>query len=121
MPTRAQITSADDTLDELAQAQLLALIRGSNRYKLHPDFYELPATAIAAASGTMKGQQLNAALLLIDGVGDGTTSLEGGEDAVNWSQARDREQLIDYIISCLYEQPPRTQIRTVAVENETTF
>lgn len=121
MPTRAQITSADDTLDELAQAQLLALIRGSNRYKLHPDFYELPATAIAAASGTMKGQQLNAALALIDVVGDGTVALSGGDDAVDFDQARDREQLIDYCISVLYEQPPRTQIRTVAVENETTF
>lgn len=121
MPTLAQITAASVTLTATAQAQLLALIRGSNRYKARPDFYELPATAIAAASGTVKGQQLNAALALIDTVGDGTTKLEGGEEAVNFDPERDREKLIDYIISCLYEQPARSQILTTTATTEQVF
>jgi hypothetical protein len=121
MPTTAQITQADDTLSEVAQAQLLALIRGSARYKAQPDFYVLPADAIEAASGTVKGQQLNAALALVDQVGDGTVALTGGEDAVDYSQDRDRESLINYIISCLYEQPPRRTIQSSSAVTETSF
>jgi hypothetical protein len=121
MPTQAEITAADSTLDELAQAQLLALIRGSNRYKSNPGFYVLPAAAIEAASGTVKGKQLNAALTLIDEVGDGTVALTGGEDAIDFDQDRDREQLIDYCISVLYESPIRREIRTTSATNETTF
>lgn len=121
MPTLLQITNASVTLTATAQAQLLALIRGSDRYKRNPGFYELPATAITAASGTVKGQQLNAALALVDIVGDGTVALAGGEDAVDYSQERDREQLIDYIISVLYEQPPRSQILTTSAETEQVF
>jgi hypothetical protein len=121
MPTLAQIIDADDTLTATAQAQLLALVRGSERYKRNPGFYELPATAIAAASGTVRGQQLNAALALIDAVGDDTTKLVGGEEAVDFDPERDREKLIDYIISCLYEQPPRAQILTTSAVNEPVF
>lgn len=121
MPTLAQIAAADDTLSAAAQAQLLALIRGSNRYKAQPDFYALPADAIEAASGTVKGQQLNAALALVDVVGDGTVALTGGEDAVDYSQERDRQQLVDYMISVLYEQPPRRTILTTSATTETGF
>lgn len=121
MPTIAQITAASTTLTATAQAQLLALIRGSDRYRRNPDFYELPATAIAAASGAVKGQQLNAALALVDAIGDGTIALTGGEDAVDYSQERDREQLIDYMISVLYEQPPRTGILTTSATTEQVF
>lgn len=121
MPTISQVTTASVTLTAIAQAQLLALIRGSDRYKRNPDFYELPATAIAAASGTIKGQQLNAALVLIDAVGDDTTKLEGGEEAVNFDPERDREKLINFIISCLYEQPPRSQILTTSATTEQVF
>jgi hypothetical protein len=121
MPTLLQIENADATLTATAQAQLLALVRGSDRYKRNPGFYELPATAIAAASGTTKGRQLNAALALIDAVGDDTTKLEGGEEAVNFDPERDREKLISYCISVLYEQPPRYQILTTSAVNEPVF
>ena len=121
MPTLAQITAADDTLTATAQAQLLALIRGSNRYKAQPDFYKLPADAIEAADGTVKAQQLNAALALIDTVGDGTVALTGGDEGVDYSQERDKEELINYIISVLYEQPPAKRILSTSVSNQTVF
>lgn len=123
MPTLAQVELASVTLTATAQAQLLALIRGSDRYKRNPDFYELPATAIAAASGTVKGQQLNAALTLLDssGYSDGVVELAGGEEAVLFSQERERESLVSYMISVLYEQPPRSQILTTSAETEQVF
>jgi hypothetical protein len=121
LPSLAQITAADATLTATAQEHLLALIRGSDRYKANPGFYALPATAIAAASTTIKGKQLNAALALIDGVGDDTTKLEGGEEAVNFDPERDREKLISYCMSVLYEQPPRSQILTTSANVEQIF
>jgi hypothetical protein len=121
MPTQAQITAASDELSDVAQAQLLALIRSSPRYKDQPDFYKLPADAIAAADGTVKARQLNAALALVDTVGDGTVALTGGEEGVDYSQERDLNQLVDYIISVLYEQPPRRSILSTSATNETGF
>jgi hypothetical protein len=121
MPTLAQIAAASTDLTDVAQAQLLALIRSSPRYKAQPDFYKLPAEAIADADGTVKARQLNAALALIDTVGDGTVALTGGEDAVDFDQVRDRDQLVDYIISVLYEQPPRRTIMSTSAITESTF
>lgn len=108
-------------MSDVAQAQLLALIRSSPRYKAQPDFYKLPADAIAEADGTVKARQLNAALALVDTVGDGTVALTGGEEGVDYDQVRDREQLVDYIISVLYEQPPRRSILSTSATNETGF
>lgn len=121
MPTNLQITSASDTLTESAQAQALALIRQSDRYKAHPEFYRLPAAAIASASGTIKGRQINATLTLIDKIADGTIALLGGEKGLDYDKARDRNQLVEYLISVIYEQPPRHEIRTVHAINERVF
>lgn len=114
MPTLAQIEAASGTLTATAQAQLLALIRTSRRYKQNISAFETLADVIADAT-TLQAQQLNAALALVDEVGDGTVALTGGQDAVDYSQDRDREQLLDYILSVLYEPAPRTVLNTVSI------
>jgi hypothetical protein len=121
MPSLEQITAASTDLTDVAQAQLLALIRSSPRYKAQPDFYKLPAEAIADADGTVKARQLNAALALIDAVGDGTVALTGGDEGVDYSQERDKAELVDYMISVLYEQPPRRTIMSTSALTESTF
>jgi hypothetical protein len=104
MPTIAEITLASTTLSSIAKSQALSLIRGSERYKSQVGLYPGLEAKLNAAT-TVQIQQINAALTLIDGIGDGTVALTGGEDAVDYSQVRDREQLIDYMIDALYESP----------------
>lgn len=121
MPTTAQITTASTTLTAVAQAQILALIRDSDRYRANTAAYEQLASTIAAADETVKAQQLNAALALIDEVGDGTVALTGGEDAVDYSQERDKAQLVNYMLYVLYEPAPRTVLNSVSVVNSPQF
>jgi hypothetical protein len=106
MPTRAQIEAAANTLDSLAKGQWIALIRGSAEYRDQPGLYpDLEGTLDAVTA--LQAQQLNAALDLIDEVGDGTVELAGGEDGVDYSQDRDRNALISYGLRVLYDQPLR--------------
>lgn len=104
MPSQAQITAASTTLSSVARAQVLSLVRGSERYRAEIGRYPNLAAKVDAAT-TVQIQQINAALALIDGVGDGTVALTGGADAVDFDQVRDREQLITYIIDTLYDTP----------------
>src|SRR5689334_14311905 len=104
MPTIAQITAAPTTLSAIARAQLLSLVRGSSRYREQIGMYPSLETKVDAAT-TVQIQQLNAALALLDHVGDGTVALSGGEKGVDYDQVRDREQLIDYIIDTLFATP----------------
>jgi hypothetical protein len=104
MPTTAQVTAASTTLSTIARAQVLSLIRGSERYREQVGLYPSLADKVDAAT-TVQIQQMNAALTLIDAIGDGTVALTGGEDAVDYSQERDRAQLVDYMIDALYEAP----------------
>jgi hypothetical protein len=104
MPTTAQVTAASTTLTTIARAQVLSLIRGSSRYREQVGLYPSLADKVDAAT-TVQIQQMNAALTLIDAIGDGTVALTGGEDAVDYDQVRDREQLVSYMIDTLYEAP----------------
>ena len=104
MPTTPQIENASGTLSDLAKAQWLTLIRGSTRYRDQTSLYLSLESKLASVS-EIQAKQLNAALALIDEIGDGTVSLAGGGDGVDYSQERDREDLINYGISALYDQP----------------
>lgn len=103
MPTVDEIQSASSSLDDVAQAALLTLIRQSAHYD--PGRYPDLAAQIAASDGTVVGQQLNAVLSKLDEVGDGTVAVSGGKDGADYSQARDREALVAYALSALYETP----------------
>lgn len=104
MPTLAEITAASSTITSIARAQTIALVRSSARYIANPGRYPGLESRIDSVT-TVQAQQINAALAGIDSVGDGTVGITGGEDAVDYSQSRDREQLLDYIISVLYDSP----------------
>lgn len=106
MPTTAQISTAVTTLSAVAQAQWLVLIRKSAAYKEQPGLYPNLADKLAAVT-TVQAQQLNAALTLIDEIGDGTVALSGGSDAVDYSQDRDRDALVSYGLSVLFDNPLR--------------
>lgn len=105
MPTQAQITGAANTLGGVARAQVITLIRGSERFQSNPGRYPNLESVIDVATA-VQYQQLNAALALIDEVGDGTVALVGGDEGVDYDQDRDREQLINYMIDVLYAAPP---------------
>lgn len=104
MPSQQEISAASTTLSTVARAQALSLIRGSTRFREQVGLYPNLAAKLDAAT-TVQIQQINAALAAIDAIGDGTVALTGGEDAVDYEQVRDREQLVDYIIDTLYEAP----------------
>jgi hypothetical protein len=104
MPSISQITAASTTLTAIGRAQIISLIRGSSRYQSQIGLYPDLEAKLDAAT-TIQIQQLNASLALLDIVGDGTVALEGGEDAVNYDQVRDREQLINYMIDTLFISP----------------
>jgi hypothetical protein len=104
MPTLQEIDAAATTLSASARAQTLSLVRGSALYRENIGMYPGLETKLDAAT-TIQNQQINAALALLDSVGDGTVALTGGEDAVDYDQVRDREQLVDYIIDTLFVTP----------------
>jgi hypothetical protein len=103
MPTQTQISAASTTLSAVARAQVLSLIRGSTRYREQVGLYPALADKVDAAT-SVQIQQMNAALALIDAIGDGTVALTGSDDGVDYSQERDRAQLVDYMIDTLFEQ-----------------
>jgi hypothetical protein len=106
MPTTTQINAADTTLSAVAQAQWQTLIRASAAYKEQPGLFPNLTGKLASVTA-IQARQLNAALALIDGIGDGTVALTGGSDAVDYSQERDRDALVSYGLSVLYDQPLR--------------
>jgi hypothetical protein len=117
MPTTAQIVAADTTLSELARAQWLALIHNSAAYREQPGLYPSLADRLSDVTA-IQAQQLNAALALIDAIGDGTVAVSPvSGDGTDYSQDRDREALITYGISVLYDQPVRASSVAVAQMN----
>src|SRR5690349_10285402 len=102
MPTLAQIQAASNTLTPEAQAHAAALIKSSARYQGNVALYPEIAGALDDVTA-VQAQQINAALALIDAVGDDTTKLKGGDRAIDYDPERDREKLVDYIIDTLFE------------------
>lgn len=103
-PNRTQIDGAGASLSPTSQAVWLSLIRQNARYRSAVLGFQNLENALAAVDG-LKAKQLNAALDLIEAVGVGEIGIKGGDDAVDYSQARERDALIDYGLSVLYDQP----------------
>lgn len=104
MPTTAQITAAATTLSAVAKAQALTLVRGSVRFQSNPGLYPDLEDKLDAVT-SVQAQQINAALTLLDEVGDGMVELSGGDEGVIYAQDSDRQQLVGYIIDVLYASP----------------
>lgn len=103
MLTKAEITAASQTLDTTDQEMWLALIRANTFYRGNKPFYPDVAGELAAASGTLKGQMLNAILDKIEALGIGEASIRSGDEGLNWSQSSERDALVKYGLSVLYD------------------
>lgn len=104
MLTKAQITSASTTLDDTDIEMLVALFRISSRYKEYPEFFPDLESRLASVDGTIKAQQLNAVLDLIEDLGVGEVQIQGGDEGLRYSQTLEREALINYAMSVVYDQ-----------------
>lgn len=106
MPTLAELAAAATTLSALAQAQWQTLIRMSAQYKEEPGLYPNLTQKLASVTA-IQAQQLNAALGVHEDTGDGTVALTGGTDAVDYSQVRDKDEMVRFALSVLFEAPIR--------------
>lgn len=106
MPTIAELEAAATTLSALAQAQWQTLIRMSAQYKEESGLYPNLTQKLASATA-IQARQLNAALAVHQETGDGTVQLQGGADAVNYDQVRDKDEMVRFALSVLYDQPVR--------------
>jgi hypothetical protein len=84
---------------------LVSLIRQSSIYREDPSNYPNLETTIAAVNDTVKAQQLNAALALIDAIGPGQIEVKGDEDATHFSQDAEREALVSYCLTVCFDAP----------------
>lgn len=109
MLTKAQIAAAPNTLDAIDIAMLVTILRKSVSYRSSPEFYPELEDAITATIGTVKAQQLNAIMDLIEALGPGEVAISGGDEGLRYSQTAEREAMLNYALSVLYD-------RTVAVE-----
>lgn len=105
MLTRQQIESETATLDDVAETLLRTSFRACAEYRLNQaNFADLDAR-LAAAAGTT-AQILNAGLTLLESYGDGTINLQpSSAQPLDYSQERDREALLKYLLGVLYDAP----------------
>lgn len=103
MLTKQQITDASPTLDETDITMLVTLIRNSKRYRENAGLFGNLRAKILEANNTVRAKQLNAILALIQALGVGEVSINGGDDAISYSQSKEREAMVNYAISVLYE------------------
>lgn len=102
MLTKGEITTASNVLDETDVLMLVSLIRNSVRYRSNPFIFAGLEEAIISLSGTIKARQINAMLAKIEALGVGEVAIKGGEDSLYYSQAQEREAMLNYILSVLY-------------------
>jgi hypothetical protein len=103
MFTKAQISAAPNTLDSTDVQMWVAQIRSSARYRGNPELFPDLEDAIASVNGTIKAQQLNVTMAAIVALGTGEVRLSGGDDGLQFSQPAEREALINYALSVIYE------------------
>ncbi len=103
MLTKAEIAAASTTLDETDLEMWLALIRANTFYRGNKVFYPDVETVLDDASGTIKGAMLNAILDRIEALGVGEASIRNGDEGLNWSQSSERDALVKYGLSVLYD------------------
>jgi hypothetical protein len=117
VPKEAAITAADTALSAIRQSMWATLIRQSVTYSRGPGLFDNLEATLAGVDGTVKAQQLNAALDIIDGIGPGMIRIEGGDDAEHYSQDLERASLVDYALAVLY---PGVSIGKVGARRVTT-
>ncbi len=102
MLTKAEIVAASPILDSIDTEMWLALIRANQTYidniVLFPDI----ESVIADASGSTKGQMLNALSARIQELGVGEVFIKNGDEGLNWNQHDERSALVAYALSILY-------------------
>ncbi len=103
MLTKNEIVSAPATLDETDMEMWLALIRANTFYRGNKIFYPDVQGELDNADGTVKGKMLNAILDRIEALGVGEASIRGGDEGLNWSQSAERDALVKYGLSILYD------------------
>ena len=81
----------------------LALIRANTIYRGNKEYYPDIEIELENASGTVKGQMLNAILDKIEELGIGEASIRNGDEGLNYSQGSERDALVRYALSVLYD------------------
>jgi hypothetical protein len=108
--TKNEITSASVTLDAVDREMWLALIRANTVYRGNKEFYPDVEIELENASGTVKGQMLNAILDKIEELGIGEVSIRNGDEGLNYSQGSERDALVRYALSVLYDAVSTVEI-----------
>jgi hypothetical protein len=103
MLTKNEITTASATLDAVDVEMWLALIRANTYYRGNKFFYPDVQFQLEEANGTAKGQMLNAILDKIEALGVGEVSIRNGDEGLNYSQSQERDALVKYALSVLYD------------------
>lgn len=104
MLTRTQIVEADGKIDEIARMQIVTAVRASDEYRQNAGRYPNLEGRLDGA-GKIAAKTINAALQILEGYGGGTVALKGGDDGLDYSIKRDREEMVKYVLSVLYDSP----------------
>jgi hypothetical protein len=103
MLTKDEITAAPDTLDSVDKAMWLTLIHANSFYRGNKALYPDVSGKLDAASGTVQGKMLNATLDKIEDLGIGEISLRTPEEGLSYSQSSERDALVRYGLSIMYD------------------
>lgn len=102
--TTAIVSNASNHLESITKAILITLFRQIEVYRRNALIFSADlSTRIDAAEGTDKARMLNAVMSEIDKLGIGEVEIRGDEDAVWWSQAKEREALLTTAFLTLYD------------------
>jgi hypothetical protein len=102
MLTRAQINASSPVMDDVTVQYWASLIRNNKKYNpvLHPNL----VSELEATDGDIRGQMLNALLVLIENIGAGEVKLSGGDDGIRYDQTLERDALVAYAISIVFDK-----------------
>lgn len=107
MISRDKISEASDELDEIAIDSLVATIRTTAIYKSNPAYFSGMGAKFSALNGTVGAQQINAVLDELEILGIGEAQINQaqtvGTDGLVYSQTTEREALVEYALSVVYE------------------
>lgn len=118
MISKATIQAQSQTLDEIDVANLVAIIKSSDRYKVNPLAFENLQTDIEDVDGSVQAQIINAVIRQMEKLGIGEVEINQaqtvGTDGVVYNKRTEREALIQYVLNVLYDEV----FETVAVNPE---
>jgi hypothetical protein len=103
MLTKAEIVAAPITLDATDKQMWLSLIHANQYYRDNKAIYPDISAQLDAASGTVKGQMLNAISARIQSLGVGEVKLQTPDEGLGYSQHDERDALVAYALSVMYD------------------